>query len=51
MDRELKVEQLKRSLYLLGETMVALCARSSQLERAGSNRNPGCGHFYGWLAI
>ena len=29
MDRELKVEQLKRSLYVLYETMVARCARSS----------------------
>ena len=29
MDRELKVEQLKRSLYLLDETMVAPCTRSS----------------------
>jgi len=36
MDRELKVEQLKRSLYLLDETMVAPCPRSSQLKRASA---------------
>ncbi len=29
MDRELNVEQLKRSLYVLDEPMVARCARSS----------------------
>jgi len=27
MDRELKVEQLKRSLYLLDDTMAAPCAQ------------------------
>ena len=36
MDRELEVEQLKRSLYLLDETMVAPCPRSSQLKRASA---------------
>jgi hypothetical protein len=41
MDRELKVEQLKRSLYLLDETMVAPCARSSQLKRGLPFRQKG----------
>jgi hypothetical protein len=36
MDRLLKLQQLKRSLYLLDETMVAPCVRSSQLKRASA---------------
>ena len=36
MDRVLKLQQLKRSLYLLDETMVAPCVRSSQLKRASA---------------